>query len=344
MKLIRDYRSDAATLATFNMRQAMANAEVGDDFNGEDPTVNRLEKRSAELFGKEAALFVISCTMANQIAIMASTNHGDEVLVGEESHIYNMETGGLSALAGVQTRALRSTDGKFDFQEVQKSIRKHGLQMPITKVLCLENTYDLNRGIPLSKEYVSEICELAHANGLQIFLDGARIFNAAAALKVEPKILCEDIDMMQFSLCKGLSAPVGAVLLGTKEFIERARRMRQRMGGGLAQAGHMAAAGLVGLETMIDAIENDNINAKKLAMGIASINDKMVDAEKTLTNIVKMDLKTTKKDAHYISGVLEEHGIKIKIIDSATCRFVTHRGITAKDIEETIEIIKSALI
>lgn len=344
MNLIRDYRSDAATLATLHMRQAMADAEVGDDFNGEDPTVNCLEKRSAELFGKEAALFVISCTMANQIAIMASTNHGDEVLVGEESHIYNMETGGLSALAGVQTRALRSLDGRFDFQDVQKSIRKHGLQTPITKVLCLENTYDLNKGIPLSKEYISEMCELAHKNDLQVFLDGARIFNAAAALKVEPKILCEDIDMMQFSLCKGLSAPVGAVLLGTKEFIERARRMRQRMGGGLAQAGHMAAAGVVALETMIDRIENDNINAKKLAMGLASVNDKMVDVEKTLTNIVKMDLKTTGKDSYYISSVLEEHGIKIKIIDSTTCRFVTHRGITAEDIEETIEIIKSTLI
>ena len=343
MNLIRDYRSDAATLATYEMRQAMANAEVGDDFSREDPTVNHLEEMSAKMFGKEAGLFVISCTMANQIAIMTSTNHGDQVLVGEESHIYNMETGGLAALAGVQTRSLRSSEGQFDFQDIQKSIRKCGLQVPMTKVLCLENTYDLNRGIPLSKEYMSEVSLLAHKNNLLVYLDGARIFNAASALKVEPKILCKDIDIMQFSLCKGLSAPVGSVLLGTKDFIEKARRMRQRIGGGLAQAGHMAAAGVVALETMIDRIQDDNINAKNLAMGLANLNENIVNYEKTLTNIVQIDLKSVGKDAYYISNVLEEHGIKIKVIDRENCRLVTHRGITVEDIEETINIIKNTI-
>lgn len=343
MSSIIDYRSDAEALATLEMRQAMANAEVGDDFNGEDPTVNQLEEMSAHMFEKEAGLFVISCTMSNQIAIMASAQQGDEVLVGEESHIYNLETGGLAALAGVQTRPLMSTEGKFHFKDIQRAIRKGGLQFPITKVLCLENTYDLNRGIPLSEEYMSEVSLLAHKNDLMVYLDGARIFNAAAALKVHPKNLCKDVDMMQFSLSKGLSAPVGSVLLGSKAFIERARRIRQRIGGGMAQAGHMAAAGIVALQTMIDRIQDDNLNAKHLATGLASINENMVNVERTFTNIVQMDLQSVGKDAYYIKDILQDFGIKVKVIDSTTCRFVTHRGITAEDIEKTINTIKDIL-
>lgn len=343
MNIIKDYRSDAATLATFEMRQAMANAEVGDDFSGEDPTVKCLEDMSAKIFGKEAGLFVISGTMANQIAIMTSTQHGDEVLVGEESHIYNMETGALAALSGVQTRPLRSTDGYFDIKNIQKSIRKESLQFAKTKVICLENTYDLNRGIPLSKEYMSDISLLAHKNDLQVYLDGARIFNAAAALKVEPRILCQGIDMMQFSLCKGLSAPVGCVLLGTKEFIEKAKRMRQRIGGGMAQAGHMAAAGVVALQTMTQRIQEDHINAKRLSVGLASFNENLVKVEDTLTNIVQIDLSSFEKDSYYVANGLMNEGIKIKIIDSKACRLVTHRGITMEDIDETIDAIKRIL-
>ncbi|HVJ47665.1 GntG family PLP-dependent aldolase [Desulfitobacterium sp.] len=343
MNQIRDYRSDAATLPTFEMRQAMANAEVGDDFSGEDPTVRYLENMSAHMFGKEASLFVISGTMANQIAIMTATQHGDEVLVGEESHIYNMETGGLAALSGVQTRPLRSTEGQFDFQDVRRAIRKRGIQFPITKVLCLENTYDLNRGIPLSEEYMTEISILAHRHDLLVYLDGARIFNAVTALKVEPKIFCQGIDVMQFSLCKGLSAPVGCILLGSKDFIERARRIRQRIGGGMAQAGHMAATGIVALKTMIDRIQDDHLNAKRLAIGLANLNESLVDVEKTLTNIVQIDLKSIGKDAFYMDNALQAQGIKVKIIDSTTCRLVTHRGITDNDIDETIDVIKNIL-
>lgn len=343
MSSIKDYRTDAATLATFEMRQAMANAEVGDDFSVEDPTVNYLEDISAQMFGKEAGLFVVSATMANQIAIMTSTRHGDEVLVGEESHIYNMETGGLAALSGVQTRPLHSKEGMFDFQDVQRAIRKRGLQFPITKILCLENTYDLNRGIPLSEEYMSEISILAHRNDLLVYLDGARIFNAITALKVEPKILCKGIDIMQFSLCKGLSAPVGAILLGTKDFIEQARRVRQRIGGGMAQPGHMAAAGIVALQTMIDRIQDDHLNAKRLAIGLAKFNDSLTDVEKTLTNIVQINLKRVGKDALYLANALEEYGVKIKVVDQTTCRLVTHRGITVSDIDETIDAIKKIL-
>ncbi|MDR3543448.1 MAG: GntG family PLP-dependent aldolase [Desulfosporosinus sp.] len=343
MKSIRDYRSDAVTLATFEMRQAMANAEVGDDFAGEDPTVKYLEDMSAQMFGKEAGLFVISATMANQIAMMTSTQRGDEVLVGEESHIYNMETGGLAALSGVQARPLRSLNGKFDLPGLQRAIRNRGLQLPITRVLCLENTYDLNLGIPLSQEYMSEISMLAHKYDLLVFLDGARIFNATTALKIEPKLLCQDIDVVQFSLCKGLSAPVGAILLGTKDFIEQARRVRQRIGGGMAQAGHMAAAGIVALQTMIVRIEDDHINAKRLAIELARFNESLVNVEKTLTNIVQINLGSVGKDALYLSNSLAEYGIKVKVVDPTTCRLVTHWGITVSDIDETIDTIVKIL-
>lgn len=343
MKSIIDYRSDVVTLATFEMRQAMANAEVGDDFAGEDPTVKYLEDMSAQMFGKEAGLFVISATMANQIAIMTTTQRGDEVLVGEESHIYNMETGGLAALSGVQARPLRSSNGEFDLLDVQRAIRNRGFQLPITRVLCLENTYDLNLGIPLSQEYMSEISMLAHKYDLLVYLDGARIFNAITALKIEAKLLCQGIDVMQFSLCKGLSAPVGAILLGTKDFIEQARRVRQRIGGGMAQAGHMAAAGIVALQTMIDRIEDDHVNAKRLAVKLAKFNESLVNVEKTLTNIIQINLKSVGKDALFLATELEKYSIKIKVVDATTCRLVTHWGITVSDIDKTIDAIKKIL-
>lgn len=343
MRSIIDYRSDAVTLATFEMRQAMANAEVGDDFAGEDPTVKQLEAMSAQMFGKEAGLFVISATMANQIAIMTATQPGDEVLVGEESHIFNMETGGLAALSGVQARPLRSSNGEFGLSDVQRAVRKGGLQSPITRVLCLENTYDLNVGLPLSQEYMSEISMLAHAHDVLVYLDGARIFNAATALKIKPEFLCRGIDVLQFSLCKGLSAPVGAILLGTKDFIAQARRARQRIGGGVTKAGYMAAAGVVALQTMIDRIEEDHIHAKCLAFKLAELDESLVNVEKTLTNIVQINLENAGKDAVFLTAELEKLGIKIKTVDQTTCRLVTHWGITVSDVDKTSEAIKRIL-
>jgi threonine aldolase len=343
MNSIIDYRTDAVTLATYKMRQAMANAEVGDDFSGEDPTVNRLEAMSAKIFGKEAAMFLISGTMANQIAIMASTHPGDEVLVGEESHIYNLENGGLAALSGVQARPLRSVDGQFDFDDIKRAIRTNGIQNPSTKVMCLENTYDLNRGIPLSAEYISEVSRIAHEHNLFVYLDGARIFNTAIALDIDPAVLCRGVDAMQFSLCKALAAPVGCILLGSSEFIERARFMRHRIGGAMAQAGHMAAAGIVALETMIDSIKEDHLNAKRLARGLVAIDGRLTKIENTFTNIVQVDFGNSNKDATYIAAALNQYGIKIKVIDSRICRFVTHVDITSEDIDKTIEAIRNIL-
>jgi threonine aldolase len=340
MNSIIDYRTDAVTLATYEMRQAMANAEVGDDFEGEDPTVNRLEDMSAKMFGKEAGMFVISGTMANQIAIMAVTQPGDEVLVGEETHIYNLENGGLAALSGVQARPLRSVDGQFDFKDIKRAIRTRGIQSPSSRVLCLENTYDLNQGIPLSAEYMSQVSSLAHEDNLFVYLDGARIFNTAIALDIDTEVLCQSVDAMQFSLCKALSAPVGCMLLGSIKFIERARVIRHRMGGAMAQAGHMAAAGIVALETMIDRIKDDHSNARRLAIGLASIDERLVNVEGTLTNIIQADFSSANKDAAYIAADLNHCGIKVKVIDRAGCRFVTHSGITSEDIDKTIEAVR----
>ncbi|WP_238900522.1 GntG family PLP-dependent aldolase [Clostridium sp. YIM B02500] len=343
MNSIIDYRSDAVTLATFEMRQAMANAEVGDDFAGEDPTVNRLEKMSASLFNKEAAMFVISGTMANQIAIMATVHLGDEVLVGEESHIYNLENGGLAALSGVQARPLKSYDGMFDLNDIKRAVEFRGIQSSSVKVLCLENTYDLNRGIPLTETYISSVSDTAHKYDMMVYLDGARIFNAAAALNEKPSVLCKGVDVMQFSLCKGLSAPVGCMLLGSKKFIERARVIRHRIGGAMAQAGHMAAAGIVALETMVDRIQDDHLNAKRLAVELTKFNESLVDVEKTLTNIVQINLNCVGKDAFYLDNALQEYGVKVKVVDSTTCRLVTHYGINVNDIDHTIYAIKSIL-
>lgn len=343
MNSIIDYRSDAVTLPTFEMRQAMANAEVGDDFSGEDPTVNRLEEMSARLFDKEAAMFVISGTMANQIAIMSTVHLGDEVLVGEESHIYNFENGGVAALSGAQARPIKSYDGMFDLNDIKNTVEFRGIQSSTVKMLCLENTYDLNRGIPLTQTYISSISNIAHEHDIMVYMDGARIFNAAAALNEKPSELCKSVDAIQFSLCKGLSAPVGCMLLGSKNFIQKARGARHRMGGALAQAGHMAAAGIVAIETMTDRIQDDHLNAKKLASGLAELNESLVNEERILTNILQINLKSVGKDAFSLEKSLQEYGIKIKVINSTTCRLVTHRGISIKDIEYTVDAMKNIL-
>lgn len=339
----KDYRSDTVTLATPAMRRAMMEAEVGDDILGEDPTVQRLEETSAALFGKEAGLFVISGTMANQLAVMTLTERGDEVLLGEETHIYNLEVGGLAALSGVQVRALKSELGRFNPEEVRRAIRPKGLQSAVTRLLCLENTYNLNRGIPLPGSYTSEMSELAHEQGLAVYLDGARIFNASVAFGEAPAVLCREVDCLQFCLSKGLAAPIGSLLLGSRVFIDRARWLRQRIGGGMRQAGHMAAAGLVALETMQDRLVEDHANAKRLAAGLAAIDARLVDVENTLSNIVYIDFAAGDRDAGQVTETLLSRNIRVKLIGTKACRMITHWGITGSDVEETLEVYRDIL-
>ena len=336
MKLL-DFRSDTVTQPTDEMRSAMATAVVGDDILGEDPTVRHLEETSAKLFRKEAGLFVISGTMANQVAIMAMTQLGDEIIVGSDTHIYNLEVGGLAALSGVQPRPLKATAGRFDPTEVKRSIRAKGIQAAVTRVLCLENTYDLNRGIPLPLDYFEEMGKIAHQEGMQVYLDGARIFNGALAFDLDLAMLSSHVDGLQFCLSKGLAAPVGSVLVGSADFIARCRWIRQRLGGGMRQAGHMAAAGLVALDRMRSRLGEDHENAAQLASGLAALDARLVDMSAVRTNIVHIDLGPTGRTAASIVQSLASEGIRIKQIDASTCRMITHWGIDGDDIQFVLD-------
>lgn len=323
------------------MRLAMAEAVVGDDVLGEDPSVAALEQFSAELLGKQAGLLVASGTMANQVAVQAICQRGEEVLVGEETHIFNLEVGGLAALAQVQTKPLSSHRGYFSAAQLRAAIRRLGIQAPRTGLLCLENTYNLNGGIPLPAAYFREMRRIADEFELPTYLDGARIFNAAAALGVDVQQLTADVDAAMFCLTKGLAAPFGAVLVGSREFIERARWIKQRLGGGFRQVGHMAAAGLVGLQEMRDRLPEDHQNAKRLAEGLAAIDERLVDVKLTLTNIVNIDFAPVGKTSAQVTAQLLEQGIKIKQIGDTRCRLVTHYGLTAEDVDFAVAAIRS---
>ncbi len=331
-----DFRSDTVTQPTAAMRAAMSEAEVGDDILGEDPSVRRLEHLAAELFGKEAALFVISGTMANQVAIMTLTERGDEIIAGDASHLYNTEVSGVAVLSGVQVRPLPTRAGRFDPADLVRAIRSSSIQTSATRLLCLENTYDLTRGIPLDPEYQQAMADIAHQRELSVYLDGARIFNAALAAACSVRTLCAPIDCLQFCLSKGLAAPVGALLVGPQAFIDRARRMRQRIGGGMRQAGHMAAAGIVALETMRERLAEDHANASRLAQGLAEIDERIVDLAAPRTNIVHIDLGAAGRQAAPVVAALRERRIRIRAIDETRCRMITHWGIDAADVDNAL--------
>ncbi|QDR81082.1 GntG family PLP-dependent aldolase [Sporomusa termitida] len=339
----KDFRSDTVTQPTPAMRQAMMAAVVGDDTLGEDPTVKKLELLSAAMFGKEAALLTVSGTMANQIAIMALTQLGDEIIVGEEAHMYNLEVGALAALACVQARPLPSQEGRFAVSDIKKSIRPRGVQSPVSRVLCLENTYDLNRGYPLPPAYQAEMAQLARNHGLAVYLDGARIFNAAAALQCDLKELAQDVDALQFCLTKGLAAPFGSMLVGSQAFIEKARWIKQRLGGGLRQAGHMAAAGIIALETMRERLHEDHANACRLANALAAIDERLVNVKQVKTNVVQLDFEKIGKEAAWVTEALLQQQIKVKPIGPYACRMITHWGITAGDVDYAAHAIQKII-
>ncbi len=343
MMKILDYRSDTASPLTPEMFGAIEAAVVGDDVLGEDPTVRRLEEMSAELFGKEAGLFVASGTMANQIAIMALTVPGDEVVVGEQSHIYGLECGGLAALSGVQARPLGAVEGRFAPADVESAIRPAGLQFSRTRVLCLENTFDLNRGIPLPPDYQDEMADIARRHGVTVYLDGARIFNAAVAFDTELRQFGRSADCLQFCLTKALSAPIGSVLLGSAGFIERARMIRQRIGGGMRQVGYMAAAGVVALEKMLPRIQIDHDNARRLRDGLARIDERLVELNAPSTNIVRMNVAAAGREVDRVIQALSERGVRIKKVDERTCRMVTHSGIESADIDAALVALNEVL-
>jgi threonine aldolase len=341
MKII-DLRSDTVTNPTPEMRRAMFEAEVGDDVYGEDPTVNNLEIIAAERMGKEAALFTTSGTQSNLTAVLTHTRHGNEVILGSDAHIFWYEVGGAAALGGVIMHTVpNDRSGRLDLNDVEQAIRSKNLHYPETTLICLENTHNRCGGAVLTPDYTKEICDLAHTHGLKVHLDGARIFNAAIALGVPVPLLTGNVDSVSFCLSKGLSAPVGSLLCGSKNFVERARKYRKMLGGGMRQAGVLAAAGIVALETMVNRLAEDHVNAKRLAQGLARIQEITLYQDDVPTNIVMFALSPELSTTEFIEALLKS-GVKVSSRGGNLFRAVTHRMISSSDIDEAITLIKTA--
>ncbi len=346
MRLI-DLRSDTVTRPTAAMRRAMAEAEVGDDVYGEDPTVNRLQERAAELFEKEAALFVPTGSMGNQIAVKLHTRPGTEVVIEERGHIYNYEMAAMSAVSGALARPVKSGDGSgvLTWAEVRAAVHANDAPYYVapTSLLAIENSHNLAGGAVMTRERTEELCDGAHALGLRVHLDGARIFNAAASLGETVASLSRPADSVMFCLSKGLGAPVGSMLLGTRAFIEEARRWRKLLGGGMRQAGVLAAAGLVALEETPPRLVEDHANARRLAEGVAGLPGVAADPEKVQTNIVIFDVSGTGLAADHICERLRrEHGVLASGF-GPSIRMVTHYDVSRADIESALQALKKVI-
>lgn len=344
MKAI-DLRSDTVTLPTPEMREAMYRAELGDDVYGEDPTVNRLQEMAAERMGKEAALFVASGTMGNLVCLLTHCGRGDEAIMGHLAHTFLFEAGGSAALGGIHPHTVpNQPDGTMRLEDIEAAIRPDNVHFPRSRLVCLENTHNRCGGAALTPEYTSAVCELAHAHDLSVHLDGARIFNAATALGVDVKELTEDVDSVLFCLSKGLSCPVGSLVCGSAEFIHQARRNRKILGGGMRQAGVLAAAGIVALETMVDRLAEDHRNAWRLAEGIAATPGLTIDLERVQTNIVIFGLADeVEMTPQEFVAALAQRGVKLNSIGGRYFRAVTHYGIEAEDIEAALQVISEVM-
>lgn len=344
MKYI-DLRSDTVTQPTPEMREAMAEAEVGDDVYRDDPTLNRLEELAAEMLGKEAAIFVPSGTMANLLALLVHCQRGDEVIIGNQSHIYLNEVAGMSALGGIQPCAVQNQkDGTLLLDDIRASIRSEDVHHAITRLVCLENTQNICGGVPLTVEYTRAVADLAHENHLSLHVDGARIFNAATALNVDVKTLVEPADSVMFCLSKGLVAPIGSMLVGTQKFIARARHLRKMLGGGMRQVGVIAAAGIISLEQMTKRLGEDHARARKLADGLRQIPGLVVDAGSPSTNMVYMNLSDdVKLDTRQIVERMKSVGILLDAENSRRFRLVTHYWIDDERVQKTISAFREVL-
>ena len=322
------------------MRKAMAEAEVGDDVFSEDPTVNQLEKIAAERMGKEAAIFVPSGTMGNLISMLSHCKRGDEVILGDQSHIFLNEVGGLSALGGIHPHIIKNEpDGTLDLKTIEQKIRASDLHYPPTRLITLENTHNYCMGSPISPEYMRQVGNLAQKYNLKIHIDGARIFNAAIALKLDVKDLLCEADSVMFCLSKGLSAPVGSIVCGGKDFIHKTRKWRKMVGGGMRQSGHLAAAGIIALNNLTERLEEDHSNAQNLAQGLASLKGIVLKPELIKTNIIFFRLENLNIKPESFLKNLEAQGIKILMIHEGVFRIVLHREISEHQVKLVIKAI-----
>lgn len=339
-----DLRSDTVTKPTPAMRQAMAEAEVGDDVYGEDPTVNRLEAMVAEMLGKEAAVFVSSGTMGNLISVLSHCGRGDEMILGDRAHIFRSEQGGAAALGGVHPHILpNQPDGTLDLKEVKAAIRGDNEHYPVTKLICLENTHNFCGGRVLPVAYMDAAGKLAHDHGLQLHVDGARLWNAAVALDVSPARLVQAADSVSVCLSKGLGAPVGSVVAGSRDFIRRARRNRKIVGGSMRQAGVIAAAGIVAITEMVERLADDHANARLLAQGLAQIDSIHVDVDEVETNLVFFELTRDDMTPVQLSAALAEQGVLMNAAGGRRLRAALNHHVGAEEVAITLQVLRTVL-
>lgn len=339
MKTI-DLRSDTVTRPTEAMIQAMAEAEVGDDVYREDPTVNRLESIAAEILGKEAALLVTSGTQGNQVAVLTHCHNGDEVILEADSHLFYYEGGAMAALAGVQTRTIQGTRGALAPDQVKQAIRSQNIHHPRTTLICLENTHNRAGGAVITPEQMQGVYEVAQAHQVPVHLDGARLFNAAVALGRDVQDFSKYVDSVQVCMSKGLSAPMGSILAGSRGFIEEARWWRKKLGGGMRQAGFMAAPGILAMTEMVNRLAEDHDRAKRLAEGLQKLS---LIVQPVDTNIVLVNTESSGYTAEEFLAKLKEHHVLAVDFDQYVVRFTTHRHITDEDIQEVLQAVEQIL-
>ena len=343
MKVV-DLRSDTLTRPTAEMSRAMAEADVGDDVFGEDPTVNKLEELAADRMGKEAALFVASGTMGNLVSLLAHCGRGEEIILGSFAHTFYFEQGGSAAVGGIHPRTLpNQPDGTLLLADIEGAIRTDNVHFPRTRLIVLENTHNLCGGYPLDIAYMQAVSDIARRHSLKIHVDGARFFNAAVALDVPAAELAADADSLSFCLSKGLGAPVGSVVCGSREFISEARRARKILGGGMRQAGVLAAAGIVALNEMVDRLADDHANARKLAEGLAQMPGVLVDPEQIRTNIVYFEVDRQDMTVEEVVKRLDESGARMLPVGPGRIRAVTHYHISSEDIDYVLGVFAKVL-
>jgi threonine aldolase len=344
MRII-ELRSDTFTKPTPAMRKAMADAEVGDDQYGEDPTVNRLEKRASEIVGKEAGVYVPSGMMGNLCGVLSQTERGDEVILGDLAHIVQNEMGAAFVLGGVVPRLVPNRDGLPSLEDLAGAVRPQGMY-PRTSLICLENSHNNCGGAVITRAQTKSVADFAHARGMRVHLDGARIFNAAAALGVDAKDLVADVDTVQFCFSKGLAAPVGSILCGDGATVAKARRVRKLLGGAMRQAGVIAAAALVGLEEMRERLVEDHRSARRLADGLAQLPGVRIDPRSVVTNIVSFEIDPAVMEAGAFQKACAERGLRISryLGNSPRLRAVTHVDLSRDDIDAAVEVARAILL
>jgi len=339
-----DLRSDTVTKPTAEMRKAMAGAEVGDDVYGEDPTVNALQEKVAKVLGKEASIYVASGTMANQLAIKSHTQPGDELIMEATSHPYNFEGGGIAAISGVQAYCLQGIRGILEASQIESAVRPQDHHYPLTRLICIENTHNRGGGSIYPLKKMEEIYRFAKSKGLLVHLDGARLWNASVATGIKPHEYAEHADSVSVCISKGLGAPVGSLVAGTKAFIDRVHRFRKMVGGGMRQAGILAAAGIYALDHHFDRLKEDHENAKRLALGLREIKGISINPDHVETNILIFGVAQTGMPSIELRDAMKKEGVLMNALGGQQIRLVTHLDVTREDIDKALVAFRKVIL